>query len=212
MNGASSAGMMTFETTPLQITAPVPTAAIIAPSMPPMSACEDEDGTLKYQVTRFQTIAPTRPANTIGTVTRFWSTMPFAIVAATETEMNAPAKLSTDASPTATRGGSARVAMTVAIAFAVSWKPFVKSKKRAVATTMPISNSEECTPFLYQGGIRRDPLPLRSARRSGAASVCTLPCRTGASPSGRRSRSIANSSTSLVAPSASSRHSSSPTG
>ena len=49
----------------------VPTAAIIAPSTPPISACEDDDGMLKYQVTRFQVIAPTRPAKTIGTVTRF---------------------------------------------------------------------------------------------------------------------------------------------
>ena len=100
---------------------------------------------LKYQVTRFQTIAPTSPAKTIGTVTSFASTMPFAIVAATETEMNAPAKFSTEASPTATLGRSARVAMVVAIAFAVSWKPFVKSKKTAVATTITIKVSEECT-------------------------------------------------------------------
>ena len=110
---------------PLQITAPVPTAAIIAPSTPPMSACDEEEGTLKYHVTTFQTIAPTRPANTMGIVTRFWSTMPLAIVAATETEMNAPAKFRTAARVTATRGRSARVAIVVAIAFAVSWKPFV---------------------------------------------------------------------------------------
>ena len=39
------------------------------------------------------------------------------------------------ASRTAVRGVSARVDTLVAIAFAVSWKPFVKSKKRATATT-----------------------------------------------------------------------------
>ena len=110
---------------PLQITAPEPTAAIIAPRTPPMSACDDDDGTLKYHVTRFQRIAPTRPANTIGTVTRFCSTMPLAIVAATETEMNAPAKFRIEASVTARRGRRARVAIVVAIALAVSWKPFV---------------------------------------------------------------------------------------
>jgi hypothetical protein len=33
------------------------------------------------------------------------------------------------------RGVSALVETLVAIAFAVSWKPFVKSKKRAVAMT-----------------------------------------------------------------------------
>ncbi len=96
--------MMTLARMPLQITAFVPTAAIIAPSTPPISACDDDDGMLKYQVTRFQMIAPTRPAKTIGTVTRFCSTMPEAIVAATETEMNAPAKLRIEASATATRG------------------------------------------------------------------------------------------------------------
>ena len=139
---------MTLARMPLQITPWVPTAASIAPSTPPISACDDDEGTLKYQVTRFQTIAPTRPANTIGTVTRFCSTMPDAIVAATETEMNAPAKLSSAASVTARRGFSARVAMVVAIAFAVSWKPFVKSNTSAVPTTITISVSDECTPPL----------------------------------------------------------------
>jgi len=43
---------------------------------------------------------------------------------------------------------SCLLAMVVAIAFAVSWNPFVKSKNIAVATTMMISVSEECTPFL----------------------------------------------------------------
>ena len=51
--------------------------------------------------------------------------MPLAIVAATETEMNAPTKFSIAREPTATRGWSARVAIVVAIALAVSWKPFV---------------------------------------------------------------------------------------
>ncbi len=110
---------------PLQITASVPTAAIIAPSTPPMRACDEDEGMLKNQVVRFHVMAPTSPAKTIGTVTRSCSTMPEAIVAATETEMNAPAKLRIDASATARRGLRARVAIVVAIAFAVSWKPFV---------------------------------------------------------------------------------------
>ena len=71
--------------------------------------------------------------------------MPLAIVAATATEMNAPTKLRIDASPTATRGGSARVAIVVAIAFAVSWKPFVKSKNTAVPTTMTMRVREVST-------------------------------------------------------------------
>ena len=116
---------MTFARMPLQITASVPTAAIIAPSTPPMSACDEDDGMLKNHVIRFQVMAPTSPAKTIGTVTRSCSTIPEAMVAATETEMNAPAKFRIDASVTARRGFSARVAIVVAIAFAVSWKPFV---------------------------------------------------------------------------------------
>jgi hypothetical protein len=43
--------------------------------------------------------------------------------------------LNTAATATATRGVIARVPTDVAIAFAVSWKPFVKSKASATATT-----------------------------------------------------------------------------
>src|SRR4051794_21724077 len=62
--------------------------------------------------------------------------MPFATVAATSSEMNAPTKFSIAASPTAMRGGRARVEIDVATTFAVSWNPFVKSNASAVATTM----------------------------------------------------------------------------
>jgi hypothetical protein len=72
---------------------------------------------------------------TTSSVIAFWSTMPFAIVAATAIETNAPAKLSTAALATAMRGLSARVETLVAIELAVSWKPFVKSKNSATATT-----------------------------------------------------------------------------
>ena len=99
--------------------------------MPPISACEDDDGTPNHQVTRFQAIAPTRPAKITVVVTTPASTMPFATVAATVIEMKAPAKFSIAAMPTATRGFSAPVAIVVAIAFAVSWKPLVKSKTSA---------------------------------------------------------------------------------
>jgi hypothetical protein len=61
--------------------------------------------------------------------------MPFAIVAATSRETNAPATLSRAALATAALGERARVETLVAIEFAVSWKPFVKSKKSATATT-----------------------------------------------------------------------------
>ena len=58
-----------------------------------MSACDELDGSPKYQVAMFQAIAPTRPPNTICGVTAPASTKSFATVAATLSEMNAPAKL-----------------------------------------------------------------------------------------------------------------------
>ena len=81
-------------------------------------------------------IAPTRPAKTIAGVTRSALTMPLAIVAATASEMNAPAKFRIAASVTASFGDSARVEIEVATEFAVSWKPFVKSNASAVPTTI----------------------------------------------------------------------------
>ena len=72
--------------------------------------------------------------------------MPLAMVAATVTERNAPIRFSTAARPTAMRGRSARVAMVVAIAFAVSWKPLVKSNTRAVTTTITSSAVVSLTP------------------------------------------------------------------
>ena len=48
---------------------------------------------------------------------------------------NAPMKLRIAELMTAIRGESARVDTLVAIELAVSWKPFVKSKKSAIATT-----------------------------------------------------------------------------
>ena len=50
------------------------------------------------------------------------------MVAATARERNAPTKLSTPEIATAVRGPSAPVAIDVAIALPVSWKPLVKSK------------------------------------------------------------------------------------
>jgi hypothetical protein len=106
-----------------------------------MSACELDDGRPKYHVARFHAIAPTNPANTIGGVTRSASTIPEAIVAATSSERKAPTKLSTAARLTATRGFMARVEIEVATAFAVSWKPFVKSNASAVAMTIQRTRS-----------------------------------------------------------------------
>src|SRR3954447_913131 len=127
--------MSTFDTSPSNFTAPVPAAASVAPITPPMSACEEDDGSPNHHVARFQEIAPIRaPSTTVGVIAPA-STIPPAIVAATLSDMKAPAKFRIAAMVTATRGGSAPVAIVVAIEFAVSWKPLVKSKPSAAATT-----------------------------------------------------------------------------
>ena len=60
--------------------------------MPPIRACEDDDGSPSHHVTRFQAIAPISPANTVSSVIEVESTMPLAIVAATASDRNAPTK------------------------------------------------------------------------------------------------------------------------
>src|SRR5215469_15090256 len=101
---------------------------------------------------RFHVIAPSNAAST--TVSPSTPAVvddgriPLAIVVATAIEMNAPTKLSTAEIRTAIIGLSAPVAIDVAIALAVSWKPFVKSNATAAAITItrtrfdPISAAE----------------------------------------------------------------------
>src|SRR5689334_9904743 len=134
--GATSAGTITLSTRPWPFTAPEPAATKAAPATPPMSACEELEGRPAYQVARFQAMAPMRPANTIVVVIALASTMPLATVAATCSEMNAPTKFRIALIATAAFGDMARVETVVAIALAVSWKPFVKSNASAVTTTM----------------------------------------------------------------------------
>ena len=74
--------------------------------------------------------------------------MTFAIVAATLIEMNTPTKSRTAEIPTATRGFGAPVAIEVAIALAVSWKPFVKSNATAAAITRTRTFHVPCNPAL----------------------------------------------------------------
>src|SRR3954447_22122073 len=142
------AGTTTFSTMPAPSTAGGPAATNAAPTIPPMRACEEEAGRPKYHVARFQAIAPMRPANTIDGVIRSALTIPVAIVAATWSERNAPTKLRIEARPTASRGGIARVEIEVATAWAGSWKPLVKSKARAVPTTIQRTTSSTPLPVL----------------------------------------------------------------
>src|SRR3954454_9659947 len=140
--------MMTLPSRPSQLIASVPCAASIDPTTPPMSACEELEGRPAHQVTRFHTIAPTSPAKTTVSVISPASTMPLAIVAATWSDRKAPTKFRIDAPPTAILGGRARVEIDVETTLAVSWKPLVKSKASAVATTRPKSRSESTSGVL----------------------------------------------------------------
>ena len=148
-SGAQMAGMTTVETTPFQMTPLVPTAASMAPTMPPMSACDELEGMPSSQVSRFQTMPPTSPANTSSRVTRPASTNPLAMVAATAVDRKAPTRFSEADRVTATLGLRAPLAMDVAMAFPVSWKPLVKSNASAVITTMIRVNSCRSTLELW---------------------------------------------------------------
>src|SRR5688500_4868886 len=105
----------------------VPEAASVDPTSPPISACEDEEGSPEYQATRVQVIAQITPAKTMPRVEPPGgsSTRPEPTVLATSAPKCAPMKLPIAAMPSATLGVSARVEMLVAIAFAASWNPLV---------------------------------------------------------------------------------------
>src|SRR5687768_17020773 len=154
-NGAISDGISTFSRSPSHWTTSNPAAATAEPRTPPISAWLELEGSPRYHVTRFQVIAPTSPAMTTSSVITSGITMPFAIVAATSRETNAPATLSTAAESTAALGDMARVETLVAIEFAVSWKPFVKSKKSAIATTATSVSSISALRVL-DGDVRDD--------------------------------------------------------
>src|SRR3954453_14583967 len=113
--------------------------------MPPIRACEEDDGIPNHHVTRFQLIAPIKPAKTSLGVTTSALTIPLAPVAATVIEMKAPTKFRLAAMPTPTRGLSAPVAIVDDMDLAVSWKPLVKSKTNATAPTRTTITSPEST-------------------------------------------------------------------
>ncbi len=120
ITGDRPAGMITFWNSPCHLTACPPAAAMVDPTTPPISACEELEGMPRNQVSRFQMIPPAKPAKTTVSVTRPVSTRPLAMVAATLSERKAPTRFSRPDRATAMRGLSAPVAMDVAIALPVS--------------------------------------------------------------------------------------------
>src|SRR4051794_8191312 len=82
----------------------------------------------------FQTIAPRRPPRTTCGSTMLCSIIPPPIAFATATlPVNSAAKLNVAAQNTAASGLSTRVPTMVAMEFAESWKPLLKSKMKAIA-------------------------------------------------------------------------------
>src|SRR4051794_33594705 len=116
--GAITAGTIRLPTRPPPLTADHPLAATTDPTRPPISACDELEGSPKYQVMTFHAIAPTSPAKTTVVVTALVSTNPLPMVAATLSEMKAPAKFSSEANATACFGPIARVEIAVATTLA----------------------------------------------------------------------------------------------
>ena len=117
---------------PLDTSAPKPPLAIPAPASPPISACELLDGMPANAVKIFQVIAPTSaPRITCGSTTP-GTMMPIPTVFATLSPKNRNAmKLKNAAQQTAYFGGKTRVETIVAIEFAASLSPFMKSNTSA---------------------------------------------------------------------------------
>ncbi len=123
-SGEITIGITTLSTMVDQCT--VVPAASAAPTSPPIRAWDDDDGRPKYQVVRFQMIAPSSPARTTTSPSRpSGGTITSETVWATFWPRNAPTKFITAARISATRGVRARVDTDVAMAFAASWNPLV---------------------------------------------------------------------------------------
>jgi hypothetical protein len=97
-----------------------------------MSACDELDGIPKLHVIRFHAIAPSSAANTTFGFTIDTSIIPLPTVLATAVPtVNNARKLNDAAHTTAATGLNTRVPTIVAIEFAESWKPLLKSKMNA---------------------------------------------------------------------------------
>src|SRR6266576_4261922 len=110
-------------------------AAMAAPLSAPTKAWVELLGSPRYQVIRFQAIAPIKAAmmTTRPTLKATILAMVFDTFAWKKTTViTAPARLRTAEIRTASRGDTARVDTDVAMALAVSWKPLVKSNPTAI--------------------------------------------------------------------------------
>jgi hypothetical protein len=130
MSGDMAAGSTTLPRTPssllpspTHLTPLTPRPAMAAPMRTPNRACDEDDGRPSSQVSRFQTMPPTRPARTmsssaeppsvsssgLGAPLLVWMLMTALVtVSATSTEGKAPTRLRTADSATASFGAVRR--------------------------------------------------------------------------------------------------------
>jgi len=121
-----------------------------APTNPPISACELDEGIPANHVTRFQMIAPVKAAKMTAGSTIFGSIMPEPTVFATLSPKNRKAmKLKNAAHITARRGDRTRVDTMVAIELAASCNPFRRSNSNATA----ISAKSRCSGMVVSARI-----------------------------------------------------------
>src|SRR3954454_11818571 len=165
--GASTAGRTILFSTTSKWIADAPPATQVAPISPPNSACDELEGSPRYHVTRFHRMAPISPAKITTGLIAVSSTKPPEMVFATDTDRKAPARFRQAAIATAVLGRNAPVAIDVARALAVSWKPFVKSKTRAVTTTAT-TISDRPTERPLRSDDRNRAGPPRSCYQGGA--------------------------------------------
>ena len=126
----------TVLSTPPATSAPTPDLAMTAPTMPPISAWLLLEGMPYHQVMTFQAMAPTSAPNTTWWSTMPGCTMPLPTVAATlKWKTKIAITLNVAANTTACWGLSTPVDTTVAMEFAASWKPFMKSNSTASTTS-----------------------------------------------------------------------------
>src|SRR3954454_9582004 len=108
--------------------------ARVAPASAPMRAWLELEGMPNFQVIRFQLMAPSKAQRMVPNETHCGSTRPEATVLATAVPAKAPKRSKVAASRTACPGVRTRVAILVATALALSFKPFMNSKMTATST------------------------------------------------------------------------------
>jgi hypothetical protein len=131
INGEVNKAIKTFSN-PFKCITDIPDPIATAPTRAPIRACEELEGIPKYQVIRFQMLAPIRAARVTAMEIEFGEAISLPIVSATATpNTKGPMKFEIAAIINAAFGVIALDEMIVATTFALSLKPFRKSNIKA---------------------------------------------------------------------------------